>query len=243
MTQTTSHRPYSKPETLWVLAQTWRDVLFAHWRIALPELRKVVPEPLPLDSYEGEGWVSIVAFGIENFRARATPPVPKLSAFPEINFRTYVTIDGRPGVYFFSLDVTSRLSVFGGRAFFHLPYYRARMTMRNVRESIQFSSERLDTHRPANFNAEYHASGNPAAPMPGTLDYWLTERYCLYSVDQSRRVYRAEIDHPAWQLQAASAMIQTNTLALASGVELPDVAPLLHYSQRQDATFWFPSRL
>jgi uncharacterized protein YqjF (DUF2071 family) len=131
----------------------------------------------------------------------------------------------------------------GGRLFFHLPYFGAQMTMSYAENSVHFTSERRSSSRPASIDMEYSAIGAAETPAPGSLDYWLTERYCLYSVDRSRRVYRAEIDHEAWQLQSASAVINTNTLALASGVHLPDEAPLLHYAECQDARFWFPKRL
>ena len=242
MIRAQSHRPYLPPATPWILAQTWWDVLFAHWAVPFSQLRSVVPEPLPLDSYEGKYWVGVVAFGIQDFRPRWLLPVPKLSAFPEVNFRTYVTIDDKPGVYFFSLDVNSLPSVIGARLFYHLPYFQARMTYRKTGQHVRFNSERQWKSHRADFDAEYSSTGESAPPAPGSLDYWLTERYCLYALDRKHRVHRAEIDHAAWKLQSANATIHTNTLALAAGITLPDDAPLLHYAERQDAMFWYPSR-
>lgn len=243
MIRSQSHRPYLAPETPWILAQTWCDVLFAHWRMSLPDLRKALPEPLPLDTYDGHGWVSVVAFGIQNFRLRGLPPVPKMSSFPEVNFRTYITIDDKPGIYFFSLDVNSLPSVLGGRLFYHLPYFHARMNLNKSEQWVHFASERQGKGHSAQLDVQYHPTGEGKPAAPGSLDYWLTERYCLYSLDGKRRIYRGEIHHPAWQLQPATATIRENTLALAAGISLPDDAPLLHYAPRQDAVFWYPTRI
>lgn len=238
---TQSHRPYPAPTTRWILEQTWLDVLFAHWRVPFSDLRRVVPEPLPVDTYENECWVGIVAFGIERFRARWLPSLPGFSAFPEVNVRTYVTIEGKPGVYFFSLDVNSLPSVIGARLLYHLPYFHARMTYNRTENGVRFTSRRQ--LKSGDFDAEYTPTGVSQPPVPGTLEYWLTERYCLYTVDRKRRVYRAEIDHPAWQLQPVTATIHTNTLAQAAGFTLPEDVPLLHYAKRQDSRFWYPTHI
>src|SRR4051812_18250469 len=105
------HRPWPLPRMPWIMAQSWRDVLFAHWPVPVEEVRRVVPPPLPVDTYEGQAWLGIASFEVRGLRARGTPAVPGLSSFPELNVRTYTTVNGKPGVYFFSLDAANALAV------------------------------------------------------------------------------------------------------------------------------------
>ena len=104
------HRPWPIPQKPWVMAQTWSNLLFAHWPVDAALLRKQIPEPLQIDTFDGTGWIGVVPFELR-VRPRFLPVIPRIAAFPEINVRTYVTLDGKPGVWFFSLDATSSLAV------------------------------------------------------------------------------------------------------------------------------------
>ena len=121
------HRPWPMPGKPWVMTQTWHDLLFAHWRCPIEDLRPLVPQPLEIDTFEGSAWISVTPFYMSGVRMRLAPPVPTASAFEELNVRTYVTLDGRPGIWFFSLDCASSLAVVGARIGVYLPYYRATM--------------------------------------------------------------------------------------------------------------------
>lgn len=225
----------------WVMAQTWQDLLFAHWPVDLGELRRAVPAVLPLDTFEGTAWLGVVPFRMRGVRGRWMPPLPGLSAFPELNVRTYVTVGGKPGVYFFSLDAGNAAAVLFGRRCYHLPYYRARMTTAHVDGVVRYTSRR--THRgapPARFRALYHPTGSIYRAVPGTLDYFLTERYCLYTVDAGGRIYRTDIAHPPWPLQPAEAQIRLNTMARPHGITLPDTPPLLWFAPRLEVQIWWP---
>src|SRR5690242_14221163 len=118
-----THRPWPLPAGSWVMAQTWHDLLFAHWPVETELLKAIVPDQLPLDIFDGHGWVGIIPFRMSRIHARNLPPIPGLSQFPELNLRTYVTLDGKPGVYFFSLDAASLSAVWTARAWFRLPYF------------------------------------------------------------------------------------------------------------------------
>jgi uncharacterized protein len=172
-------------------------------------------------------------------RPRLTVPMPWISSFPEINVRTYVTVGGKPGIYFFSLDAESRLAVAAARRLYRLPYFRARMQIRHDRTGLRYTSVRTsaDAPAPAEFRAAYRPVGTPFNADQGSLDAWLTERYCLYTLDDQRRVMRGEIHHPPWKLQHAQARIEKNTMGEQVGAELDD-PPLLHYAARQDVLFW-----
>ena len=230
-----SHRPWPLPAGPWIMVQTWHDLLFAHWPIALDVLRPLVPPELPLDIFDGTAWLGVVPFWMSNVRLRGVPALPWLSRFPELNVRTYVALGGKPGVYFFSLDAARLAAVIGARAFYYLPYFHARMSVQVHGDDIAYASHRLGG------NAELRVHYGPATEVhyrnPGTLEHWFTERYCLYTVADGS-VYRCEIHHPQWPLQDATAEFQLNTMALSAGVELPASSPLLHFSRKQDVLIW-----
>jgi uncharacterized protein len=221
------------------MKQTWHDLLFAHWALPASAVRPLVPAQLALDAFDGECWVGVVPFRMSGIRGRALPPFPGLSRFPELNVRTYVTHGGKPGVYFFSLDAANLPAVWAARAFYHLPYFHAAMTSHEHGENIQYASRRSSRrHRiPAEFRGSYRPTGEVRVRGKGSIEHWLTERYCLYTVHRGQ-VYRGEIHHPPWPLQDAEADIQINTVAQADGVPLPPTTPLLHFSRCQEVLIW-----
>jgi len=239
-----AHRPWPLPKQPWVLAQSWNQLLFAHWPVSVDVLRPLIPEQLPIDTFEGQAWVGVVPFYLSNFRARYLPSIPGTSAFCELNVRTYVTYDGKPGVWFFSLDAENALAVFVARLAYHLPYYNARMSLKQEGDTIVYESHRTHRNAPA---GEFSATYRPVSPVfrstPGTLVHWLTERYCLYAADARGRLYRGDIHHMPWPLQDAQADIRVNTMALVAGIHLPDTAPLLHYAERIDMLTWYLARV
>jgi uncharacterized protein len=226
------------------MVQKWQNLLFAHWSVPLEELRPLVPPQLPLDTFDNTAWVGVTPFVLQGLRPRLMPPFPGLSTFPEINVRTYVTIGGKPGVYFFSLDAASRLAVSGARIMYGLPYFFARIRVDASQDAFDYRSEREDCGKNiATFNARYRPNGRPFHAQPGTIEYFLTERYALYTVDRNGRVWRAEIDHAPWPLQVAEAEIRTNCMAAAAGITLPMTEPLLHFSRHLDVRVWLPQRV
>ncbi len=233
-----AHREYPLPQGAWIMRQVWHELLFSHWPLSPSVLRPLIPDTLEIDTFEGEAWVGVVPFRMSGVRPRGVPAVYWLSAFPELNVRTYVKRDGIPGVYFFSLDAGNPVAVALARIVFHLPYFDADMHCRRVGDTIHYSSVR--THRGAP-HAEYRASYRPIAPVveahARSIEAWLTERYCLYTVAGSC-VYRCDIHHIRWPLQVAELESERNTMALSHGIHLPDTRPLLHYSERQDVLVW-----
>lgn len=216
------------------MGQTWEHLLFAHWPVDPEELERVVPPQLPLDVVDGQAWVGVTPFAVKGLRVRGAAPPPVLSSFPEINVRTYVTVNGRPGIFFFSLDTSSRLGVETARRTYRLPYFHARQRF----DGRTFESAR--THGdgpPAGFRGTYRATGEPSTSPPGSIDHFLTERYCLYTLDDEGHAWRGEIHHGPWRLQAAEAHIELNTMGKQIGLDL-DGTPLLHFADRQDVVFW-----
>jgi uncharacterized protein YqjF (DUF2071 family) len=238
-----AHRPWPVPPGPWIMAQSWHDLLFAHWPVDAALLRPLIPPPLSIDTFAGEAWVGLVPFRMSGVRIRGTPALPWFSQFPELNVRTYVSLEGKPGVWFFSLDAGNSIAVTVARGWFHLPYFRARMSCEAIDGDIRYASER--THQGAAkavFSASYRPLGQPFEAQPGTLDHFLTERYCLYAA-AGQRIFRGEIHHRPWQLQAATVNLTQNTMTVAAGFSLADRAPLLHFAQCQDVVVWAPERI
>lgn len=233
----TAHRPWPLPDRPWLMTQSWHDLLFAHWPLDPAVLAGKVPVKLPLDLFDDRAWIGVIPFHMTNVGPRGVPSLPGLSAFAELNVRTYVTLDGKPGVYFFSLDAASTLAVIGARTMFHLPYYRAAMRVHTGTRQVTYRSVRRSVTN-AQFAATYEPVGTVAPAAPGTLEYFLTERYCLYTTTRSGEPRRLEIHHRPWPLQRASAQIAVNTMATAAGITLPAVAPLVHFARRMDVLTW-----
>lgn len=234
-----SHRPWPVPARRWLMFMRWHDLAFFHWPLAATALRPLIPHPLALDQYEGTAWIGIVPFRMTGIRCRGCPALPGLSAFPELNVRTYVTVEGKPGVWFFSLDAANRLAVWVARAAFHLPYHFARMSVRYRGESVTYVSRR---HGRAGIEAKFEAGYQPTSAAgeskAGSIEHWLTERYCLYAADRNGRVFRGDIHHKPWPLQAATGEIGCNTMLAPLGVEQPTGAPLVHFARRLEVVAW-----
>lgn len=238
----TAHRPWPMPRRAWIMTQTWHDLLFAHWIVDSDGLRSRVPAELTLDLFEGNAWLGIVPFHMTNVAPRGVPSLPWISEFPELNVRTYVRVGDKPGIYFFSLDAGNVLAVQAARLLLNLPYVTASMKVREERGGVEYESVR-NGRRPAEFSAGYRPEGPVFIAASGSLEYFLTERYCLYARDHGGRPYRLDIHHPPWPLQRATGVISRNTMADAAGIRLPAREPLLHFAKRQDMVAWPPARL
>jgi len=215
----------------------WRDLLFAHWPMAPEVLSALLPVTTPalqLDTFEGQAWVGIVPFRMRGIHWRGWPPVPGTSAFAELNVRTYVIANGRPGVWFFSLDAANPLAVRVARQTHHLPYFDADMTVTPHGAGVAYASWR--THRnggTAELLARYEPAGPPMLAVEGRLEHWLTERYRLFSADRSGRLHRCEIEHAPWLLQPARASFSCLNMTRWMGLELPASPPHLLFSKSQ----------
>jgi len=217
------------------MKQTWHDLLFAHWPLSTAVMRPLVPSQLTLDTFDGQCWVGVVPFHMSGIHARGLPPLPGLSHFPELNVRTYVTHSGKPGVYFFSLDAANLPAVWAARAFYCLPYFHAEMNSTEVEGSIHYSSRRY--RGPAEFRGRYRPTAETRLREKGSLEHWLTERYCLYTTHHEQ-VLRGEIHHQQWPLRGAAAEFETNTVAAAAGIDLPAGPPSLLFARRLEVFIW-----
>jgi uncharacterized protein YqjF (DUF2071 family) len=251
----TEHRPLPLPQAAWVMRQTWNDLLFAHWPVEPEYLRAKVPRELELDTYNGRCWVAVTPFFMTGVSVRGAPPIPGFSQSPELNVRTYVTVNGKPGVYFFSLDIFNVIACAGARMLYGLPYFYSYMGYAPRGGWVEYFCGRVDRERtnprfhgnvapdeamlrtPAKFRGRYRPVSGVFQAQPGTLEHFLTERYCLYVVEGGR-VLRADIHHVPWPLQRAEAQVVANTMARADGLELPNVQPHLMFAKRIDVLVW-----
>jgi uncharacterized protein len=247
--QHTDQRPFPPPSKPWVGFMRWHDLLFGHYSVDPEHVRAAMPASLRayLDVRDGAAWVGVIPFTMTGIRARWMPPLPGFSRAPELNVRTYVTIGGKPGVYFFSLDLMNRFGVVVGRVGFSLPYYYARVQVTHSGAApgarIRFKSSRAAT-RPAEYSAEYAPQNESTFhAQAGSLEYFLTERYCLYTTDARRRILRVNIHHLPWSLQRAEANIFLNTMDSAVGLQLPTTATHLLYAREMEVLAWSPELL
>ena len=231
----------ARPEGVPLVRQTWGKLLFMHWRIDRERLRPLIPEPLSIDTFDGSAYVAVTPFTMWNVRLSFAPPVPGLNSLHELNVRTYVHMDGVPGVWFFSLDANSRPAVAAARTFYHLPYFHAEIALEQEGDTINYDLARTDDP-PAEFHASWKKGGRPRFARPDTLEFFLVERYCLYAL-RGDRLMRARIHHEPWPLRDAALAALDSTMIESYGLPTPAGEPLLHYAEEIDVDIWGPEEV
>jgi uncharacterized protein len=210
-----------------VMHQHWDRLLFLHWRMAEEEIRPHVPGRLAIDTFDGSAWVGISPFTIYGLRPVLFPSLPLASTSHELNVRTYVHLEGVPGVWFFSLDAGNPLAVLGARLGYLLPYFHARMNLRVKDQIVTFTSRRILTDKPAHFRGQWELAEPLPAARPDSLEFFLIERYCLYT-SSAGRIYRARIFHPAWPIRRASLLSLSSSMLESHGLSPEEEEPLIH---------------
>ncbi|HEX2835532.1 MAG TPA: DUF2071 domain-containing protein [Thermoanaerobaculia bacterium] len=230
--------PTLEPDQQVLMHQNWHHLLFLHWEVPPMELQALLPPRLRLDTFEGKAYVGLVPFTMTGVRPILLPPLPGVSSLHEINVRTYVHLEGRnPGVWFFSLDASSRLAVEAARMAYHLAYFNADIDFEATAgaiPTISFDTKRTDERgtKPANAHIRYRPIEGPAtASAPGTLEHFLLERYILYSQDAAHNLYRARVHHQPYPAQKAEVLQLDETLIWAAGIKRPDAPAVRHYAQ------------
>ena len=232
-----SHRPWPLPHLPWMMKQTWTDLLFANYPIKLEVLQKLVPNVLPLDSFNGMGWIGVVPFHMTDIRLRGLPSLPGTDRFPELNIRTYVTLDGKPGVYFFSLDAAHWLAVWVAKTFYHLPYMYADLILKHNGPIIDFESKRRSGEN-AKLVCNYWPISEPYHAAKGSFDEWMSARYCFYTLNNKGMPLRCDLLHQPWLLQHAEAVFSQNTILSNQGIQVESDQPILHFSKKMEVRTW-----
>jgi uncharacterized protein len=211
-------------------AQTWVEHAFLHWRFEPSQLSRLLPDSVELETYDGSAWLGVTPFLLTGLRLRGLPPLPGISTFPEVSARTYVTRDGKPGLWYFALDAGSTLAVEAAKRVYRLPY--ARSQIRYVRDGNRIHLE--SARAGAAFSADYGGVGESFVAAPGSLEAFLTDRYCIYTEDGGR-VYRTELHHRPWELRRGDAIVDLNTF---TPMPLPSTPTHVLFAERQDALIW-----
>jgi uncharacterized protein YqjF (DUF2071 family) len=229
--------PALEPEQAVVMYQNWHHLLFLHWEIPPVELQALLPQSLTVDLFEGKAYVGLVPFTLTGVRPIVLPPLPGVSAFHEVNVRTYVHRGGRdPGVWFFSLDASSMLAVEAARLAYKLAYFNASIDFSASEDAlpqINFAAHRSDPRgpQPAHAHLRYAPVEGPVmSAAPGTIEHFLMERYILYSAGSDGQIYRARVHHQPYPIQRAELHNLDESLVWAANVRRPQSAPLRHYA-------------
>jgi uncharacterized protein YqjF (DUF2071 family) len=226
----------------WLLFMTWRDLLFASWRIPVEALRSKVPPELELDTFDGSAWVTLVPMGVTDMHWRGIPPIPGMEGFRELNLRTYIKRNDRPGIYFLSIECPAAFSDWIARHFFGVPYFEAQIAAFSDGATFHFASERTAKNQPpAALFSTFRPATESFPPAPGSLASFLVERYCLYFV-HGGEVYRGDIHHGEWKLHNAEAELDVNTITKAAGVELAAKPDHTVFVAQTDTLIWPPVR-
>jgi uncharacterized protein YqjF (DUF2071 family) len=200
--------------------QRWDSLLFLHWPVPQGVLRPLVPERLAVDTFEGRAYVSITPFTVVGARLIMMPRLPGLSTFHELNVRTYVRFAEDPGIWFFSLDAASPLAALLARISVRLPYYFAYFERHRVGNKFRYRCDRYKTGLAAGatLSASWEVSPEVRRAEPGSLDYFLSERYALFSRAIGRKLWHGRVRHAPWPLQAVHNLQVEQTMDLADGL-------------------------
>jgi uncharacterized protein len=230
----TDHRPWPLPSGEWRWRQSWNDLLFVHYLCPKKKLRHLVPESLTLQEFNGECWIGIIPLKMDAVTMRPFPAIPRVSYFLELNVRLYVEFEGKSGVYFLSLDATNPLAVWLGKYLFHLPYKHADIEFKKENDKRFFHSRRKEGEDQSEFSLTYSPTSEIFEAKPGTLEHFLTERYCLYTQTQ-KGLFRGNVHHIPWPLQKSKAEVFSNTIL---PFQLGETKPHILYSKGVDVILW-----
>jgi uncharacterized protein YqjF (DUF2071 family) len=228
------NRPAGHP----LMHQAWGKLLFMHWRINPALLRPIIPGKLEIDTYDGSAWLAVVPFTMWDIRGFPPymPRVPGFNAMHELNVRTYVHYNGVPGVWFFSLDCNREAAVLAARTFYYLPYFKAHIDLDQDGQVITYECQRLEAPA-ARFIGRWEIGDNLPTSETESLEFFLTERYCLYS-EHRGEIYRSRVFHQPWALQRAEIHNCESSMIESLGLTVPAEEPLLHYAEELSVEIW-----
>lgn len=220
----------------WIMTQRWEHLLYQHYRVDPAELRRLLPEELEIDTFDGSAWVSLIPLLMDHVHLRDVIPVPTTNRFPEMNLRTYVHRKGVQGVWFLGIDACSWFSVQIARRAFHIPYHYADMSLSSVDDGFHFTSNRAGPSA-VRYVADYRPTGAPGLPPADSVHAFLAERYCMYSASKSGEVLRGDISHSPWHIQDAEVSVRENNVLEVLGLT-PLADPVVAYSPGTQAVAW-----
>ena len=235
--QSISHRPWTLPNGKWSYYQEWNDALFLHWKVEESELQKLTPKNILIDKFEGETWVSLVAFTMEKIRPRNLPSISFLSNFGQINVRTYLTQDNKQGVFFLNIEAQKEISTYIAKHLSGLPYEKSEIE-RAEKENVKYFTS---NNKKKNFKLEAKFEVQQELTNISTLDKWLIERYCLY-LQSNNETYRYEIQHKSWKIFQVE-ILELTTDYKFGNIKLNRKPDLIHYSNGVKVVAWNKEKL
>lgn len=224
----TSQRTYPLPVGNWKYYQQWHNTTFLHWSMRAEKIAGLLPPGLQLDTFEGNAWVSLVEFEVQKMKAYYLPPFPYISNFREINVRTYVIHKGIRGIYLFSIETDKIIEVLLTRTFIGLPYEKS---------LIKKSSDKVQSvNNYHNYFLDYSVTPVGLSTVKSKLDYWLTERHCLYNC-QNNKLYRHDIHHKEWELEEVDISISDINYDFKN-FSLNINPDKIHFSKKLEVLLW-----
>lgn len=223
----------------WIMLQEWEDMLFLHWPVSPKWIKPYIPPGLKIDTFHGFAWISIVSFKVSKTRLRYLPKIPYLPSMLQVNVRTYVERKGVKGIYFFTVE-TNKLSAVIGARLATLPYFHANMWMKEENRSYHMYSSRRGLL--AKWEVIYQPSGGKFTPDQSSVDYWLLERYVLWT-NKNNSLYQADISHENWEVSRAKFQIQDNTLFSFLPGQDQNIEPIAHYVNFKSSVNWIPRKI
>lgn len=209
-----------------VMYQNWRDLLFLHWKFSPELIQKTLPEGLFVDTYEGNAYLGLVPFFMQNVRPRFFPSVPGISNFLEMNLRTYVyDSSGKPGVWFYSLDANQKLAVICARTFFNLPYFHAKMSANMSENTIRYKCKRLENSQNIDTEVSYSQKEKLKVFSQDSLEFFLIERYILFASDKNKNLYSGQVHHIPYPLYNPDYKIEKISALELAGFSQPKRPP------------------
>jgi len=185
------------------MRQSWRSLLFAHWRVEPERIQQTLPPGLRVDTYDGWAYIGIVPFLMRNIRPWWSPCLPWFSNFLELNVRTYVhDALGQPGVWFYSLDCDQPVAVWGARKFYHLPYRHAAMSAPQIEATTDYRSQVKRTS--LRCDVRYALAREEREAVPGSLEFFLVERYLLFAAATDGSLYTGQVYHRPYPIVTAT---------------------------------------
>ena len=232
------HIPFAMPESRWILRQNWKKLTFLHWEVDPELLAPHLPDGLEIDLHEGKAYVGCIPFVMENVRPAGLPAVPGVSTFPEFNIRTYVIKNGIPGVFFLTLDAKSRVTCFYANRRYGLTYRYAKASLKGTLPT-GYSWNSVRSSNGVGLAGSAKVTSEVRQAKEGTLEYFLFERYSLYTAHKNR-LRHGYTHHVKWWYADAEATITSNTLVESYNLGIADVKTphMVHMAEGVEVVTW-----
>jgi hypothetical protein len=221
------------------MVQQWRDLAYVHWRYPVEEVQALLPSGVEVDVHDGSAWVGLIPFSMRKIGLPRLPAVPYLGSFPEVNVRTYVRCNGKPGVWFFSLDVNRFLPALVARTTYLLPYCWG--SARHFRDGDVLKTT-VRRRWPSTSSTHISILIGDEIEEPSDTAVFLSARWGLYSKGFRGALRYAPVDHEKWPLYSATLLNIDDSLVTSAGLSAPRGEPHVMFSPGVSVRVGLPHR-